>query len=160
MIVKKMRSIGIIHSPYTNMVGMPIQPMGAQKIEGKVIVDKKFAKGLKDLDGFSHIYLIYRFHKASRTQLIVKPFMDIKHHGIFATRSPLRPTHIGLSIVELASLKGNELRIRGCDMLDGTPLLDIKPYIPAFDGIKGATSGWMKASRSMIRKARSDCRFL
>ena len=157
---ERIESIGIIHSPFTDLQGMPIQPPGAKNIEGTVIVDKKFSKGLQDLDGFSHIYLIYRFHKASRIELVVKPFMDMKYHGIFATRSPLRPSHIGLSIVEIVSLKGNKLRFRGCDILDGTPLLDIKPYIPAFDGIKRATSGWMKASRSKVSKARSDCRFL
>lgn len=155
-----MKYIGIIHSPFKDLNGMPIQPLGGMDVEGTAIVDKKYAKGLKDLDGFSHVYLIYRFHKAPCTQLIVEPFMDVKRHGVFATRSPVRPTHIGLSIVELVRIKGNRLTFRGCDMLDGTPLLDIKPYIPAFDDVKGATSGWMKASRRKIRKARTDCRFV
>ncbi|MFH0754003.1 MAG: tRNA (N6-threonylcarbamoyladenosine(37)-N6)-methyltransferase TrmO [Candidatus Omnitrophota bacterium] len=155
-----MKYIGIIHSPFKSLKGMPIQPLGGMDVEGTAIVDKKYAKGLKDLDGFSHVYLIYRFHKAPCTKLIVEPFMDVKRHGVFATRSPVRPTHIGLSIVELVRIKGNRLTFRGCDMLDGTPLLDIKPYIPAFDDVKGATSGWMKASRHKIRKARTDCRFV
>jgi tRNA-Thr(GGU) m(6)t(6)A37 methyltransferase TsaA len=155
-----MQIIGVIRSPFKELVGMPIQPLGGKDVEGAVIVKEKYTKGLKDLDGFSHVYFIYRFHKAPCTKLIVKPFMDVKKRGVFATRSPVRPVHIGLSIVKLVRIKGNRLTFRGCDMLDGTPLLDIKPYIPAFDDVKGATSGWMKASRAKVKKARSDCRFV
>ena len=157
---REIHCIGTVRSPFKRLEGMPIQPLGAKDIKASVVVDKKYASGLKDLDGFSHIYLIYCFHKAACMKLIVKPFMDVKTHGVFATRSPLRPSGIGLSLVELVSVKGNRLIIRGCDILDGTPLLDIKPYISAFDGVRGAKSGWMKASRRKVGKARSDGRFV
>jgi tRNA-Thr(GGU) m(6)t(6)A37 methyltransferase TsaA len=152
--------IGIIHSPFTDLRNMPIQPKGARDIEGTVVVRKQYAAGLKDLAGFSHIYLLYEFHKATRTALKVTPFMDYVKRGVFATRSPLRPSRIGLSIVELISIKGNVLNIRGCDILDDTPLLDIKPYIPQFDHQTRATSGWLKATKREIKTKRSDDRFI
>jgi tRNA (adenine37-N6)-methyltransferase len=154
------RRIGIIHSPFTDLKNMPIQPVGAEDIEGTVVIDDQYAAGLKDLEGFSHIYLIYEFHKATRTELTVTPFMDTVKRGVFATRSPLRPSHLGLSIVELISVKGNVLNIRGCDILDGTPLIDIKPYVFYFDGHPEASSGWMKASQDKIKAKRSDDRFI
>ncbi|MFP3867884.1 MAG: tRNA (N6-threonylcarbamoyladenosine(37)-N6)-methyltransferase TrmO [Desulfobacteraceae bacterium] len=151
--------IGVIHSPFTALENMPIQPVGAQDVEGEVIVEERFQAGLKDLKGFSHIYLIYHFHQAIRTELEVLPYMDTEKRGVFATRSPLRPSHLGLSIVELLGIEGNRLKIRGVDILDGTPLLDIKPYILHFDHREGATSGWMKSSREDVEGRRSDDRF-
>ncbi|MBN2099247.1 MAG: tRNA (N6-threonylcarbamoyladenosine(37)-N6)-methyltransferase TrmO [Dehalococcoidia bacterium] len=152
-------TIGIIHSPFTEMKGMPVQSLGAQGAGGTVVVDERFAEGLRDLDGFSHIYLIYRFHMATRTELKVVPYMDTVTRGVFATRSPLRPAHIGVSVVELLKVSGNVLTVRGLDMLDGTPLIDIKPYVPQFDCWQNATSGWMKASRFDVEQRRSDNRF-
>ncbi len=155
-----MQPIGIIHSPFKNLKDMPIQPKGAAIREGEVEVFADFAEGLRDLDGFSHIYLLYQFHQAQRTELSVVPFMDTVARGVFATRSPLRPNHIGLSIVELVKIEANIVTIRGVDVLDGTPLLDIKPYIAAFDEILGSRSGWMQASREQVSAARSDDRFI
>ena len=151
--------IGIIHSPYYSIKDMPIQPKGASGIEGYVIVDEKFIDGLKDIEGFSHIYLLYSFHEATRTELLVTPFMDKQTRGVFATRSPLRPNHIGISIVKLKRVEGNKLVVEGVDILDGTPLLDIKPYIEKFDSVKESASGWLQASDEEISKKRSDDRF-
>ena len=152
--------IGMIHSPFNELENMPIQPVSAQDAEGEVVLEEKFTAGLKDLDGFSHIYLIYHFHKASRMELEVVPYMDIETRGVFATRSPLRTAHIGLSIVELLAVEGNRLKVRGIDVLNETPLLDIKPYILQFDHREGATSGWMKSSQEEVNRKRSDDRFV
>ena len=138
---------------------MPIQPKGASGIKGYLLINEKFIDGLQGLEGFSHIYLLYSFHKATRTELLVTPFMDNQTRGVFATRSPLRPNHIGISIVKLEKIKGNKIIIEDIDILDGTPLLDIKPYIEKFDAVKESVSGWMKASQTEIQKRRSDDRF-
>lgn len=151
--------IGTIHSPYKELTGMPIQPIGCTGIIGTIEVDEELQPGLSDLEGFSHIYIFYHFHKATRTELSVIPFMDTKPRGVFSTRSPLRPNHMGMSIVELVKIKENVLTVRGIDVLDNTPLLDIKPYIKAFDLIHESTSGWMKAKQSEVNKKRSDDRF-
>ncbi|MDB4304266.1 tRNA (N6-threonylcarbamoyladenosine(37)-N6)-methyltransferase TrmO [Desulfosarcina sp.] len=156
----KIESIGVIHSPFTTIENMPIQSVGAQDAEGTVVLEERYAEGLKDIEGFNYIYLIYYFHKASRGALHVTPFMDTEKRGVFATRSPLRPSHIGFSIVELIGVKENVLRIRGCDILDDTPLLDIKPYIPRFDIRNDAKTGWMKAMDKDIKGMRSDDRFV
>lgn len=158
--MQTMKPIGIIHSPFNKLENMPIQPKGATEVEGHVVVDKAYTDGLKDLDGFSHIYLIYEFHKVTRTELLVTPFMDKQQRGVFATRSPLRPNHIGLSIVKLVKIEGNTLTVKGIDILDGTPLLDIKPYIEKFDAVENSVSGWMKAGEDEIRHKRSDNRFI
>lgn len=153
-------SIGTIHTPFDQLENMPIQPKGAHAIQGQLEIRPEYAAGLKDLDGFSHIYLIYQFHRAQRTALVVTPFMDTVERGVFATRSPLRPNHLGLSIVELLSIKDNIVTVQGVDMLDGTPLIDIKPYITAFDQVSDCRSGWMQASGEEVTKKRSDRRFL
>ena len=155
-----MKPIGIIHSPYKELVDMPIQPKGADKKIGKLFIEEQYSEGLKDLAGFSHIYLIYIFHLASRTEMTVTPFMDTTSRGVFATRSPLRPNHIGLSLVELQSVDENVVTIKGVDVLDGTPLLDIKPYISAFDKVDNSRSGWMTASDDEVAQKRSDSRFI
>ena len=151
--------IGVIRSPYKELENMPIQPVASPEAEGEILVDEKYVDGLKDLGGFSHIYVVYYFHKATRTELQVIPYLDTVQRGVFATRSPLRPAHIGLSIVELLAVEGNRLRVRGIDMLDGTPLIDIKPYVPQFDCWDEATSGWVKPTRHDIERRRSDDRF-
>jgi tRNA (adenine37-N6)-methyltransferase len=155
----EIKPIGIIHSPHYTIEDMPIQPRGASGVEGYVLVDEKHIDGLQDLEGFSHIYLLYSFHEAVRTKLLVTPFMDKQTRGVFATRSPLRPNHIGISIVQLKKVEGNKIVVEGVDILDGTPLLDIKPYIEKFDAVKESTSGWLQASREEISKRRSDSRF-
>ena len=153
------KPIGVIHSPHINIKDMPIQPKGAKDIKGSVILDKEYAEGLQDVDGISHIYLIYSFHKTTRTQLTVTPFMDTQKRGVFATRSPLRPNHIGLSIVRLERIEENELFVIDIDVLDGTPLLGIKPYIENFDSVEKSCSGWMTSDAETVAKTRSDARF-
>lgn len=152
--------IGVIKTPYRTLSDMPIQPKGAQMEEATLVVDPALAAGLKDLEGFSHIYLIYYFHQTDREALEVVPFMDVHTHGVYATRSPLRPNHIGLSIVRLIGIDHNRVTIQGVDILDGTPLLDIKPYIEAFDKVESSYSGWMSKSSEQVAQARSDSRFI
>ena len=155
----EIQPIGIIHSPYYSIEDMPIQPKGASEVEGHIIVDEKYIVGLQDIEGFSHIYLLYSFHEAKRTELLITPFLDKQTRGVFATRSPLRPNHIGISIVQLKRVEGNKIFIEGIDILDGTPLLDIKPYIEKFDTVKKSASGWLQASDKEIKQKRSDNRF-
>jgi tRNA-Thr(GGU) m(6)t(6)A37 methyltransferase TsaA len=151
--------IGIIHSPHKDIKGMPIQPTGAKGIGGTVEVKKKYADGLKDLGGFEYIILIYHFHLSKDYSLEVKPFLDNSLRGIFSTRAPKRPNAIGMSIVRLLSVQGNILHVEDLDILDGTPLLDIKPYVPDFDIRRTKAIGWLsrKAVRAYTKKA--DGRF-
>lgn len=156
----RIKPIGVIRTPHKNLEDMPIQPRGAKGLKGEVIVDKDYSEGLADLDGFSHVYLLYHFHEARRVEMTVTPFMDKTKRGVYATRSPLRPNHIGISIVELEEVRGTRLLIKNVDILDGTPLLDIKPYIKAFDQVENCRSGWMGASEEDVEKKRSDDRFV
>lgn len=153
-------AIGIIHTPYTTLENMPIQPRGAKEVIGRIEVLPQYADGLRDLDGFSHLYLFYHFHQAKRTALGVVPFMDDTERGVFATRSPLRPNHIGMSIVELKAVHDTMVEVCGIDVLDKTPLLDIKPYIKAFDMVSDSRSGWMQGSLEDVAAKRSDERFV
>lgn len=154
--------IGIIRTPFTELKGMPIQSAGAddEACDGEVYINEALAEGLKDLEGFSHIYLVYHLHQITETRLKVIPFMDTVERGVFATRSPVRPSRLGISIVRLLEVNGNCLKIRGVDMLDGTPLIDIKPYIQAFDCPDNPSCGWMSASREDVKRKRSDNRFI
>ena len=152
-------SIGVIHSPYNILEGIPIQPSAASDVQGWVEVLPAFSEGLKDLSGFSHIILIYHFHKAGKAQLVVTPFMDKAPRGVFATRAPVRPNPIGLSIVELKSIIGTRLNISNVDVLDGTPLLDIKPFIPHTHHTSDVRLGWLSNSAELMGKTRSDNRF-
>ena len=136
-----MRPIGVIHSPFTDKKQTPIQPTRSQAV-GQVEVYPEFVEGLQDVEGLSHVILLYVFHCSSGYTLRVKPFLDDALHGLFATRYPCRPNPIGLSIVRLIARHGNVLEIEGVDMLDGTPLLDIKPYVPDFDAHTDARVGW------------------
>jgi tRNA-Thr(GGU) m(6)t(6)A37 methyltransferase TsaA len=151
--------IGTIHTPHKTKEGMPIQPKAAKGIKGHVEVFTEFAAGLKDLGLFSHIYVLYYFHESKGYNLEVKPFLDHKLRGLFATRAPRRPNGIGLSIVKLIQVKDNILEIENVDMLDGTPLLDIKPYVPKFDIFSGASHGWLADKTSDLSNAESDKRF-
>lgn len=157
--MEDIRPIGVIRTPFQELQNMPIQPKGASDIEGTIEIEEQFKEGLADLEGFSHIYLLYRFHKVKRIALSVTPFMDTTERGVFSTRSPLRPNHIGLSIVELIGIDKNLIKIRGIDVLDKTPLLDIKPYINVFDAVNKSSSGWMTKSEKDVANHRSDCRF-
>ena len=136
-----MRPIGVIHSPFTDKSQTPIQPTRSQAI-GRVEVFPEFAGGMQDLDEFSHIILLYAFHCSSGYLLQVKPFLDDQLRGLFATRHPCRPNPIGLSVVRLLARRENFLDIEGVDILDGTPLLDIKPYVPDFDVRTDVKTGW------------------
>lgn len=153
------RPIGIIHTPFKELENMPIQPSGAAGIHGTVDLYHEFAEGLKDLDGFSHLILLYHFHESRGHKLIVTPFLDSEPRGVFATRAPKRPNPIGLSIVRLIRIQGATLDIENVDILDGTPLLDIKPYVPEFDHQEECRIGWLEQVRRMVKAKRSDDRF-
>lgn len=135
------RPIGIIHSPFTDKAQTPIQPTRSQAV-GRVEVYPEFAEGLRGLEDFSHIILLYAFHQSNGYTLQVQPFLDDRLHGLFATRYPCRPNPLGLSVVQLVSRRENILEIEGVDVLDGTPLLDIKPYVPDFDVRTDVKTGW------------------
>ena len=151
--------IGVIRSPFQTPEGMPIQPAGAVGIEGAIDIFEPYEQGLADLEGFSHIILIYHFHKVNGWDLTVTPFLDTEPLGLFATRAPRRPNPVGLSVVRLLSREGRRLRIEGVDVLDGTPLIDIKPYSPEFDHAESARTGWMAKARGDVRGKKSDDRF-
>lgn len=153
--------IGVIHTPFQNREGMPIQPTGARRTRGTIEVYPEYTEGLRDLDGFSHIILLYQFHLSETYSLIVTPFMDTTPRGLFSTRAPRRPNPIGLSIVRLLGVKDHALSVEGIDVIDGTPLLDIKPYVPVFDQPDGEIrSGWVAASKGDVEERRADKRFL
>ena len=136
------KPIGVIHTPYTRKEDTPIQGCFCPDNQGHVELFPEYVAGLKDIEGFSHLILLYHFHKAKGVQLLAKPFLDKERKGVFATRHFARPNPIGLSIVKLLRVEGYVLKIGGVDILDGTPLLDIKPYVPQFDIKKHIKSGW------------------
>ena len=152
--------IGIINTPYKSPAGTPIQPPASKGVEADVEVFEKYAEGLTDLGEFSHIYLIYHFHLSRKFSLKVKPFLDNEYHGLFATRAPSRPNSIGLSIVRLTGIKENILHVKNIDILDGTPLLDIKPYVPGFDIRKVSKIGWMDKKIKNLAEVQDDGRFV
>jgi tRNA-Thr(GGU) m(6)t(6)A37 methyltransferase TsaA len=151
--------IGVIHTPFTERAGMPIQPPGADGVRGTVEVFEAYRPGLKDLDGFSHVILLYHFHRSRAYTLQTVPFMDTVPRGLFATRAPNRPNPIGLSVVRLDGIEDGVLHVRNVDVLDGTPLLDIKPYVPEFDHAAAVRAGWLDQARSTVADRRSDDRF-
>ena len=136
-----MKPIGVIHSPFTDKSRTPIQASRSRAI-GRIEVYPEFAEGLQDVEGFSHLILLYVFHHSSEYTLRVKPFLDDQWRGLFATRHPSRPNPLGLSVVRLLERRDNLLEIEGVDTLDGTPLLDIKPYVPEFDVRMEVSTGW------------------
>ncbi len=153
------RPIGIVRTPFKTLENMPIQPSGAKGAEGIVQLEAEYEDGLKDLDGFSHIILIYHFHKSIGYSHRVVPFLDDVERGLFATRAPKRPNPVGLSVVELKSVEGAVLRVVNIDVLDGTPLLDIKPYVPNFDAQGPVRTGWLENAAKKATGKRSDKRF-
>ena len=155
----KYKPIGIIRSPFKHTNGMPIQPTGARGIAGAVEVEPKYADGLEDIEGFSHIILIYHLHLSEGYSLRVKPFLDDHQHGVFSTRAPRRPNPIGMSIVRLIKVEGCTLHIEDVDIVDGTPLLDIKPYVPEFDVREVEKTGWLFGKADKVHEAKSDKRF-
>ncbi len=151
--------IGVIHTPYTEPKGMPIQPAGAAGVQGTVEVFEAYRGGLADLDGFSHIVLLYHFHKSDGYKLRVVPFMDTVERGLFATRAPKRPNAIGLSVVQLDRIENGVLHVQNVDIVDGTPLLDIKPYVPEFDSPAEIRTGWLDEARKTVSDRCADERF-
>lgn len=139
-----LKPIGTIHSPFRQAAGTPIQSAMAPGVEGSVEVFPEFVPGLKDLEGFERIWLLYWFDRATTERLTVKPFLDAQEHGVFATRAPCRPNAIGLSCVRLLGMDAGRLRIGELDILDETPLLDIKPYAPTLDSFKVRRAGWLQ----------------
>ncbi len=139
----KLHPIGIIHTPYKEPKGIPIQGKFKKGITGRVEVFPEYQSGLKDVEGFSHLILIYYFDRAKEENLIGKPFLEDEPHGIFAIRGPKRPNHIGFSIVKLEKIKNNLITFSEVDILDGTPLLDIKPYVSHFDSRENVKNGWL-----------------
>lgn len=153
------KPIGIIHSPFNEPEETPIQPSAARDIQGTVELFSEYVEGLKDLEGFSHITLIYHLHLSKPYSLHVKPFMDDTLRGLFATRAPSRPNPIGISTVRLDKVEGVLLYIRDVDIVDGTPLLDIKPYVPEFDVREKIKRGWLNKKIHRLRKTKDNGRF-
>jgi tRNA-Thr(GGU) m(6)t(6)A37 methyltransferase TsaA len=154
------RPIGRISTPFTTPAGTPIQPKAAEGVAGSIKIFAEFCQGLQDLEGFSHMFLLYHFHLVQNFSLLVKPFLDDGERGLFATRAPARPNPIGLSIVRLESIEGDTLHVLDVDMLDGTPLLDIKPFVPEFDARDQTRIGWLASNLNKLKAARDDGRFL
>lgn len=149
--------VGVLYTPFHEPSGMPIQPSGQYAAQGHAEIFSEFAAGLKDLDGFSHVILIYVFHRQNKKSLTVMPFLDDAEHGIFATRAPSRPNPIGISVVPLVKVVGNVLILDQLDMLDGTPLLDVKPFVPDFDAYENVKTGWLANKKAYGKN--SDGRF-
>ena len=154
------RPIGKIRSEFDEPEGTPIQPPGAVGIEGRIELLPELEDGLKDLDGFSHLILLYYCHLAGECSLRNTPFMEDKEHGIFAIRAPSRPNSIGLSVIRLEKIEGNILYIKDVDIVDGTPLLDIKPYVPQFDSRDNVRIGWLEDNVDKLPDKKDDGRFL
>ena len=153
------KTIGILHSPFKELPGTPIQATAARGIKGKVEVFPEYAEGLEDIEGFSHIILIYHFHLSKVSLLTVKPYLDNQVHGVFSTRSPSRPNSIGISVVRLVSREKRVLHVRDIDIVDGTPLLDIKPYVPEFDAVDVERRGWLENKADKVWTLKDDGRF-
>lgn len=152
--------IGVIRTPFTDRRNMPIQPSGARGVRGQAVIDESLAPALRDLEGFTHIYLLYHFHMSEGFDLTVVPFMDPEERGLFSTRAPRRPNQIGLSVVRLERVEGSVLHLLDVDVLDGTPLLDIKPYFKEIDAVPDAVAGWAETSLGQAESLRSDDRFV
>ncbi len=155
----KYKPIGVIHTPFKEPKGTPIQPAGAKRIRGTVEVFPEYANGLKDVDGFSHLILIYHFHLSQGVSLEAKPYMNNQARGVFAMRGPNRPNPIGISVVRLIRIEENILHIQDVDIVDGTPLLDIKPYVPEFDIREVEKIGWLEKKVHKLSTSKDDGRF-
>ncbi len=153
------KPIGVIHSPFKDIRGIPVQPAAAKGIAGTVEVEPAYIEGLRDIEGFSYIILIYHLHLSKGYKLQVVPFLDDCFHGVFSTRAPRRPNPIGISIVRLIKVEGGIIHIEDIDILDGTPLLDLKPYVPEFDKREKVKIGWLSKNVDKISKTKSDERF-
>lgn len=156
----RFKAVGILKTPYKSKSGMPIQGVFAPESKGRAEIFEEYEQGLQDIEGFSHLILLYVFHRSKGYELICRPYMEDKLHGVFAIRAPQRPNPIGLSVVRLEKREGNILHLAEVDMLDGTPLLDIKPFVPKFDHRENARAGWMERAFRDVKEAPvSDDRF-
>jgi tRNA-Thr(GGU) m(6)t(6)A37 methyltransferase TsaA len=154
------KQIGTIHSPYRDTAGMPIQPPGAKGAEGTVEILPEYEEALSDLEGFSHVILLYVFHRTGGYIPLVTPFMDSKPRGLFSTRAPKRPNPVGISMVRLKKIDKTTLHVENIDVLDGTPLLDVKPYVPEFDLPPGRIrTGWLERAKGLVKGKKADGRF-
>ncbi|MBN1301025.1 MAG: tRNA (N6-threonylcarbamoyladenosine(37)-N6)-methyltransferase TrmO [Melioribacteraceae bacterium] len=153
------RKIGVIRSPHKTPEGIPIQPVGAEGVKAEIELLEEYQEGLKDLENFSHLIVIYHFHKSQGFDLIVKPYLQEESHGVFATRAPKRPNPIGLSVLKLNKIVNNVLYVENVDILDGTPVLDIKPYVSRFDFVQKEKIGWLENEIHESREKKSDGRF-
>ena len=153
----RLEPIGVIETPFREPAGTPIQPSRARGARGTARIDARFHEGLKDLEGFERIWLVYWLHRAPAPRLLVTPFLDTQERGVFATRAPARPSPIGISAVRLLSVNQGILEVEDVDIVDGTPLLDVKPYVTEFDCYPGSRAGWFDETASQRRVA--DDRF-
>lgn len=157
---QRFEAIGRIRTPHESPEGMPIQPSVAADTPGTVKLDAAYTPALADLEGFSHCILIYHFHEAGAYEPRVTPFLDDEPRGLFATRAPTRPNSIGLSVVAIESIEGATIDVRGIDVLDGTPVLDVKPFVPDFDAPDSAETGWIDAVDDDAGREYADDRFV
>ena len=155
-----LRPIGIIHSPFREPRGTPIQSADARDVRGTIEVFHEYTRGLKDVEGFSHIIVVSHFHLSGEATLELRPYLDDQTRGVFATRAPAHPNPIGISVVRLDRVDRNVLHIRGVDMVDGTPLIDIKPYVPEFDARAAERIGWLGGNIHKLPGSRDDGRFV
>ena len=156
----RLKAIGTLSTPYKSKDGVPIQGVFDPESKGKAEIFKEFESGLKDIEGFSHLILIYVFDRSEGYDLVCHPYMEDKLHGVFAIRAPRRPNPIGFTVVRLEKRDGNTLHLAEVDMLDGTPLLDIKPFVPQFDYRENVRVGWMEGTfRDARHRKISDDRF-
>jgi tRNA (adenine37-N6)-methyltransferase len=153
------KPIGVVHSPFKMPQDVPIQSAAAKGVVGSVEVFQEYVEGLKDVEGFSYLILVYHFHLAQKYSLLVTPFLDKRLHGVFSTRAPSRPNPVGVSIVHLTKIEKNLLHIQDVDIIDGTPLLDIKPFVPEFDQRKAERIGWLDKKVNKMHSSRDDGRF-
>lgn len=153
------RPIGIVRSPFTTAEGMPLQAVAAADVHGQIVLAPELAPAVADLDGFSHLHVVSHLHRSPPGGLTVVPFLDDAPHGVLATRSPRHPNPIGLSVVRLLAVDGTTLEVSGLDLLDGTPVLDIKPYVPVFDAFEAERTGWLGAAADRVHHVRADARF-
>jgi tRNA-Thr(GGU) m(6)t(6)A37 methyltransferase TsaA len=154
------KSIGLVHSPFKEPKNVPIQAVASKGTAGTLEIYPEYVEGLIDLEGFSHLILLYHFHLIKEdSSLMVKPFLDAKLHGVFATRSPARPNKIGISVVSLTGIEKNTLFVQDLDIIDGTPLIDIKPFVPEFDCRKTTKIGWFGGKIGNLEVTKDDGRF-
>jgi tRNA-Thr(GGU) m(6)t(6)A37 methyltransferase TsaA len=154
-----MRPIGRIRSPFTEPQGMPIQPRYAEGARGRIEIDPEYHEGLADLDGFERLWVVYVFHRSEGHALTVTPYLDRRPRGLFATRAPRRPNPVGLSCYRILSIEAGRIEVADVDAIDETPVLDLKPYVPAFDAWPASRAGWADAANAPDAAGRADDRF-